>query len=134
MRDAGVHHLVVLDGDHVRGVVSDRDIYAGASTAGGLSVNPAVEVQAVMVELQRFVTDESTLREALDILATSGASAVPVVGEQGLTGIVTETDLVRALRLLVGEESRAAPGQRATVVFSNPLVQEAMKILADAGI
>src|SRR4051812_34820185 len=101
MRSEGVHHLVVSEQSAVVGVVSDRDIFRKGTLFSGIGLRPGLHIRDAMVPLERFVTGTSSLRDALDLLFESGASALPVVGPHGLAGIVTETDLLDALGLLL---------------------------------
>ena len=135
MHSEGIHHLVVREGDAIIGMVSDRDIYGRGTSRLGLSLDPRLSVGDVMTRLERFATETTSLRDALELFATSGVSALPVIGPLGLTGIITETDLLRALRLLLAEPAPGTPENAGgTLVLSNPLIQEAMCLLSQAGI
>lgn len=136
MRSEGIHHLVVRDQGAVIGVVSDRDIFDRGTAFDGITLRPSLHVSDVMIRLKQFATATMSLRDAVALLADSGASALPVFGARGLVGIITESDLLHVLGLLLtpshnAGESRATGG---AVVLSNPLIQEAMRLLSEAGV
>jgi len=84
-----IHHLPVLDGGNVVGMVTERDLAHAANRLGTVAdvVVPATIVAADM-----------TLDKALDVMASSRADAVIVTSEVGVEGIFTATDAVRELR------------------------------------
>lgn len=135
MRSEGIHHLVVREQIAVVGVVSDRDIFGKGTEVDGVGLRPGLTVRDVMIRLDRFVTESTSLHDALELLAISGASALPVVGPRGLAGIITESDLLKIMRVVLSDDAKGAPAHNgASVVFSNPLIQEAMRLLAQAGV
>ncbi len=87
MYQQNVHHLVVVDGRRVAGVLSARDLLvpdgADRVVADRMAADP--------------VTGEPdmTLREAANLLRGRGVGCLPVVDGRGrLLGIVTVTDLL----------------------------------------
>src|SRR5207253_2174266 len=68
---------------------------------------------------------DDSLAAALDAMALCRVSALPVTREGKLAGIVTETDLLRALsRLLETAEPLTDLERRGFVALANPLVQK----------
>ena len=136
MRSNAIHHLVVVEGGEVRGILSARDVFEKAIAPGGATLRGELAVSEVMVALTEAVTEETSLREALALMWSNRVTGLPVVRADGQVGIVTETDLLRALARQLGDdehpiEDAVARGQ---VALANPLVQSAMRLLAEAGI
>ena len=104
MADARIRHLIVLEGSRVTGIVTDRDIRLNLpSPATSLSV---WEVNALLAKLTVgevmsrsviVVEPDRPVAEAARIMIDHKIGALPVVESGRLTGIVTESDFVRAL-------------------------------------
>ncbi len=125
MRENEIHHLVVTLDGRLSGVVSDRDLFTAAKAA----------VSDHMVALSRGVSADTRVVDALDQMEESGASALPIESEAGVVGIVTERDLLRALRAMVAESAKPSRTLALTeVALGHPLVQGAMNLAAQAGI
>lgn len=99
------HHLPVVDGTKVVGMLSQRDMLS--MTVSGSDSSPFAQAREVRYLEQKFVRDimETRVRSALPTdslrsvaqrLLEYRIGALPVTDEQGnLIGIVTENDLVR---------------------------------------
>jgi acetoin utilization protein AcuB len=84
-----IHHLPVLDGGTVVGMVTERDLAHATNRLGTVAdvVVPATIVAA-----------DTALDNALDVMATSRSDAVIVTSEGAVEGIFTSSDAVRELR------------------------------------
>lgn len=134
MRQHAIHHLVVIQEAEVCGIVGDRDIYARGLTSDGAKVLSDLRVRDIMTPLKTSLSEQSDLREALDLMRTHGVSALPLVENGNLIGIVTETDLFRILDQALSADEEPTPGERAELMMANPVVQSVMNTLAQAGI
>ncbi len=93
MQACGIHHLAVLDGHTLVGILSDRDLGGSSGTArragktAGELANPAV------------VTAEagSTVRDAANKLRGYAIGCLPILDDGLLVGIVTIADLLELL-------------------------------------
>ena len=120
MRDKKIRRLPVLDRrDKLVGIVSDRDLlHASPSPATSLSVwemnelMGKLKVKEVMTREVITVSEELPIEEAALIMADHKIGGLPVMREQTLAGIITETDLFKALLELLGGRR---PGVRVTV-------------------
>jgi len=104
MVDERIRHLIVLEGDRVVGIVTDRDIRLNLpSPATSLSVweinflLAKLTVGAVMTSTVLVVESDRPIAEAARIMIDHKIGALPVVDDGGLVGIVTESDFVRAM-------------------------------------
>ncbi|MGH7265897.1 MAG: CBS domain-containing protein [Candidatus Rokuibacteriota bacterium] len=97
MRQHRIHHLPVIEGDRVVGVVTDRDL-RGAD--GGARVSTIMSRPVVVV------SPRTAIDKAARLLFERRIGCLPVIEEGKLVGILTQTDAVTALvdvvRLQVG--------------------------------
>jgi acetoin utilization protein AcuB len=95
MRSAAVHHLVVLDGGLVVGVLSDRDLGGRVGARqGGAENTPVTEVMTTDVV---SVEPDTTVRQAANRLRGRGVGSLVVMTGGRLDGIVTTTDLLELI-------------------------------------
>ena len=112
MRRGKIHHIVVVRGGRVVGVVSDRDLDASASlfrikrTVGDLMA-PAVVADA-----------DATLGEAAHLMEGRTIGCLPVVEDGRLAGLVTVSDLLTLLGR--GAERPVRPARRWVMKGSGP--------------
>ena len=110
MRQKKVRRLPVLDKTgKLVGIVSDQDLlYASPSPATSLSVFEInsliakITVAHVMTKKVVTITEDLPVEEAARIMADKKIGGLPVMKGTKLAGIVTETDLFRALLQLLG--------------------------------
>jgi acetoin utilization protein AcuB len=92
MAEREVHHLPVLDGLLVVGIVTERDLALAADRLG--------TVEQVMAPVHR-VASETPLEDVLDEMATNRWDAVVVSDDGRVEGIFTASDAVYLLRDVV---------------------------------
>ncbi len=100
MRLHRIHHLVVMDGNAVAGIVSDRDL----GGTGGAAVRRNRTVGELMTRDVATGTPRMTERQAANLLRGRSIGCLPVMDGSKLVGIVTITDLLE----IVGEVTRRA--------------------------
>lgn len=94
MHDKGVHHLPVVDAeDRVVGIVTQRDLQLGARHF----LEAGVEVSEVMHAPVVTVGPDEPLASAARLMISNRIGGLPVVDGRRVIGVVTETDLFRAL-------------------------------------
>jgi acetoin utilization protein AcuB len=98
-----IRHLLVTEGRHLLGMVTDRDIRLNLpSPATSLSVweinflLAKLTVGEVMTKSVLIVDPARPAKDAARIMLDHRIGALPVVDGDALVGILTETDLVRA--------------------------------------
>ncbi len=110
MREKKIRRLPVLDkSDRLVGIVSDKDLlYASPSPATSLSVFEInsllakITVASVMTKKVTTISGNLPVEDAARIMADQKIGGLPVMEGNRLVGIVTETDLFRALLQLLG--------------------------------
>ena len=104
--EQGFHHVPVVSGKKLIGIVSASDIL-GISVEGVGSdersmdayIDHQFSIEGLMKKDLKMLSTGSTIANAAEILADGNFHAVPVVEKNGdLVGLVTSTDLIRFLR------------------------------------
>jgi CBS domain-containing protein len=102
----GFHHVPVVSGKKLIGIVSASDIL-GISVEGVGSDERSMDayldhqfsIEGLMQTELKTISMKSYIAEAAEVLADGKVHAVPVVEEKNeLVGLVTSTDLIRFLR------------------------------------
>jgi acetoin utilization protein AcuB len=137
IRKEGIKHLPVLEGKKVVGIVTDRDLrQAAPSPATSLEIHELnyllerLEVEAIMTKRVITVTPESKLHDAAKLLIARKIGCLPVVEQDELVGIITETDILRAY---IEQEERITAPSELIVVEDRPGAIEAVAAAAGSG-
>ncbi len=101
----GVHHIPVVSGDQLVGIISWSDIlrvsfgdvFATDQRTVDATLDHTFTIEQVMKKNPISLTETATVREAAEILARGEFHAVPVVNGGKLVGIVSTTDLIKYL-------------------------------------
>ena len=98
-----IHHLPVVSGDRLIGMISKTDIeripYVNGYNEEGVTtmVNEMLKLEQVMTKQVDTVQVDDQIKEAAQLLAKGEYHALPVLDGQQLTGIVTSTDVIKYL-------------------------------------
>jgi CBS domain-containing protein len=109
MRTHAIRHVLVMDGDRLVGIVSNRDV----RTPVGMEPRAAADapVSTVMSETPVIVTAEAGLVEAARALLERRIGALPVLDDERVVGILTRSDALEAL-LAWAERARVVSRSR----------------------
>src|SRR5262249_30019674 len=136
MRARKIRHLPVMDATRLVGIVTDRDIRTVlASPATSLSTRELhylldqLSVEKVMTRDVITVAPHQPLSEAVRLMLEHKFGAVPVTEHGRLVGILTETDLLRALAASLAAAPGAHDPGRPTGVVTTREVGAISKIL-----
>lgn len=121
MQRERIHRLPVLDKKHrLIGIVTEKDLlYASPSPASSLNVYEMAHllskltVDKVMTRDVVTVDSDTTVEDASRIMADHNIGGLPVVHDEVLVGIITESDLFKLFIELFGARTR---GLRATLL------------------
>jgi acetoin utilization protein AcuB len=134
MRRGRFHHLPVVAGAELVGVVAQRDLEVPpgvpVEAAESLDDRPLTEV---MTTEPVTVWPDEPVEAAARLLVEHAIGCLPVVGDEGLVGILTESDLFSVLlRLLGGGE----PSSRITLVLPDVpgALGRAMTVVGELGV
>jgi CBS domain-containing protein len=130
MEERGIHHLPVASGRKVVGMLSDRDIliavgWLPVAERDGAEAPPAGphQVSQIMSREVISLSPDATLKEAATLIVKHKIGALPLIEGDHLVGLVTETDLVRALRdMCVAAEEDSACFQPIRKGMSSPVL------------
>jgi len=100
METAGVRHLLVVDGDRLTGIVSNRDVRR--LLGGAAHPEPLAEpVSRIMTEGPVTVPPDTPIAVAARLLLDGRIGALPVREGERVVGIFTTADALDALLALV---------------------------------
>lgn len=109
MRMDRIRHLPVVSGTRLVGLVSQRDLFrAGIESAVGGSEAARVEGVRLRDVMNREVVTahpDADLAVAVEMMLQQRIGCLPVVEEGRLVGLLSETDCLRHLATLLGQES-----------------------------
>lgn len=116
MRLGQVRHMPVVSSGRLVGVVSERDLLRSSlselsshRTAERKAFLYAVEIGRVMSQPPIVISPDASVRQAAQVMAENKIGCLPVVAEDELIGIVTETDVLRWVADGEGDGDRARP-------------------------
>lgn len=95
MAERGVGSLLVLDGDKLVGIVTERDYARKIILEDRSSRNTAVT--EVMTKKVLCATPERTIDECMALMTDKRARHLPVVDQKRVVGVVSIGDLVKAM-------------------------------------
>lgn len=94
MQENELHHLPVVDaGGELIGIAAERDLLIAATRY----LQSGVEVSEVMHRGVVTATPDMPVTEAADLMVSHRIGGLPVVDKGRLLGIITESDVFRAL-------------------------------------
>lgn len=108
LSDHRVHHVPVLSGEKLVGLISATDMlkmtftaYGGDDRAFDAYLDHEFNIEDVMTQSLTTLKDQNTVRDVATLLSEGLYHSVPILDEDdNFVGIVTSTDLVRYLREL----------------------------------
>jgi len=104
IKTENIHHLPVMNGNLVVGIISSTDI--NRLTFGNLyqhqegseaAVVSSLTIEQVMTAQPRVINSEDSIKEVAEVFAEAHFHALPVLENNQLVGIVTTTDMIKYL-------------------------------------
>jgi CBS domain-containing protein len=101
MRLGRIRHLPVVSGDGVVGIISERDLFRsslaqalGYGNKDSREVMKTLRIKDVMVKQVTTVSPDMELKDAVGLMVERKIGCLPVVQDNKLLGLVTETDIL----------------------------------------
>ncbi|MDI1233217.1 MAG: CBS domain-containing protein [bacterium] len=104
IKENNIHHLPVMNGRNVIGIISSTDInrltfgklfeHQEGSEAAMVS---SLTLEQVMTAQPQVVQSDLSIKEVAEIFASANFHALPVLENDQLVGIVTTTDMIKYL-------------------------------------
>jgi CBS domain-containing protein len=119
----GFRHLLVIDGaDRLIGVISDRDVIRclGPDQAPDRSTLGQITAAEIMSTDLVTVSADAGLEKAVQMMIEQGISCLPVLAEESLVGILTNTDLHVVLQVLLQTVHEASLEESIAAAASAP--------------
>ena len=131
-----IRHLPVLEGGRLLGVISDRDLRAATPALGDSARAEALGRIRVADKMVRDVTTahpDDPIEDAAMAMYDRKIGCLPVVDGEDLVGMVTSSDVMRALVRLVGAHK---PGSRLEVALPSRSgsLAEVIQVIRDEGV
>lgn len=94
MAEQAVGSVLVLEGETILGIVTERDIVKALSNAHDAPVRPVIEW---MTRNPTTIAPSATVREALRVMMEGGFRHLPVVDDGRAAGMISMRDIARGL-------------------------------------
>ena len=101
MRLGRIRHLPVVDGPRLVGIISERDLFRsslaqalGYGTKATRDLMKTLRIKDIMVPQVITITPETDLKDAVQLMMEKKIGCLPVVEEDRLVGLITETDIL----------------------------------------
>jgi len=101
MRLGRIRHLPVVEGQRLVGIVSERDLFRsslaqalGYESKATRDLMKTLRIKDVMVPAVTTVSPDTALCDAVRLMVDRKIGCLPVVENDGLVGLITETDIL----------------------------------------
>ncbi len=102
MQDKNIRHLPVMENGKLIGIVTDRDLRLATSKLAAHPFDPSESVSSVMSHPVQTVVPNDPIGAATRLMRELKIGCLPVVEDDKLVGIITNTDILDAMMLLTG--------------------------------
>lgn len=126
MTESNIRRLPVVDRGRLVGIVTLGDVReAQPSDATSLSIYELhyllskLTVDQIMTREPLTIAPEATIREAARLMLDHKIGGLPVMAQERLVGIITESDIFRVL----AQEPELSPPERLEEIQSDPYAQ-----------
>ncbi len=101
MRLGRIRHLPVVDGGRLAGIISERDLFRsslahalGYGDQASRDLMKTLRIKDIMVKTVTTISPDARLCEAVRLMMDKKIGCLPVVEDDRLVGLITETDVM----------------------------------------
>jgi CBS domain-containing protein len=94
MGEQRVGSALVMEGDHLEGILTERDIVRAMSTAHDAPARPVIEW---MTKRPTTMPPDTPVREALRTMVEGGFRHLPITEADAVVGVLSMRDIAKAL-------------------------------------
>lgn len=87
--------MPVIDGEHLVGILSERDLVRKISRAGKVDFN--APIHDIMITNVYFVESNNSVEECMKLMTTKHIRHLPVVEKDKVVGVISIGDLVKEI-------------------------------------
>jgi CBS domain-containing protein len=87
--------MPVIDGEHLVGILSERDLVRKISRAGKVDLN--APIHDIMITNVYFVESNNSVEECMKLMTTKHIRHLPVVEKDKVVGVISIGDLVKEI-------------------------------------
>jgi CBS domain-containing protein len=109
MADKGVGALVVMEGDRMVGILSERD-YARKVILQG-KASKETPIREIMTSRVYTIHPDQTVEEAMDLMVTKHIRHLPVVENDSVIGVISIMDTTRSVIYIQREKIKELEGK-----------------------
>lgn len=116
MRLGRIRHLPVVSGEELVGIVSERDLFRsslaqalGYGNKDTRDVMKTLHIRDIMVKQLITVSPDMDLKDAVALMVERKIGCLPVVQDNKLLGLITETDILVQYCKELGGDPKTAP-------------------------
>ncbi len=102
-KDHDIHHVPVVSGDKLIGMISKTDIdrvsfiMDSQDDKANIAIYDNLNLEQVMTKQLDTIQVDDQIKDAAELLAKGSYHALPVIENHNLAGIVTSTDIIKYL-------------------------------------
>lgn len=93
MTDRNISCVIVTEGKKPIGIITERDLVQRVLKPG--KSTKSLKAKDIMTPSVVSISDQSPLEEGLRVMESMKIRRLPVVSKQGLSGLVTQSDIVK---------------------------------------
>jgi len=135
MMNFEIHHLLILQDDRLAGIISDRDIFSYLYAKGENTGLSKLSVFEIMRKDVPVIKESTSMSEALSLMVEWELSALPIMKNGQISGIVTESDLLKAFQRVLQQKTPFKNAvHQGEAILADPVTRSLVSVLSELGL